>query len=189
MMMRQSRWRGYRTRCDRQARREVEVRRRVAAANAWARLHPERTLGRRTRAALPVLLRGASGAGEGRVGELLEACEALEVATRQSAVCCAMVADRAALPILVTFIRSCNRSQPHMQLVRASPALSVPPPPLIIRALSSRCLYTARQPHAAHNGTTGAEGWGVDFGETVFRVRRCDTRFTSCGTCAGTRRS
>ena len=128
MMMRQSRWRGYRTRCDRQARREPEVRRRVAAANAWARLHPERTLGRRTRAALPVLLRGASGAGEGRVGELLEACEALEVATRQSAVCCAMVADRAALPILVTFIRSCNRSQPHMQLVRASPALSVPPP-------------------------------------------------------------
>lgn len=110
-------------RCHRQARREVEVRRRVAAANAWARLHPERTLGRRTRAALPVLLRGAGGAGQGRVGELLEACEALEVATRQSAVCCAMVADRAALPILVTFIRSCNRSQPHMQLVRMSPAL------------------------------------------------------------------
>lgn len=117
--MSQSGWRGHRTRRDRQARREVEVRRRVAAANAWAALHPEQTLGRRTVAALPVLLRRA-GAGGAGVEELLAACEALEVATRQSAVCCALVAEQTALPILVAFIRSCNRSPPHMQLVCAA---------------------------------------------------------------------
>ena len=38
--------------------------------------------------------------------------------TKRLQVCCALVADQNAIAILLHFIRTCNRSQPHMMLVR-----------------------------------------------------------------------
>jgi len=43
---------------------------------------------------------------------------AAEVSTRLSPACCKRMADNHAIPIVLAFIRSCNRSQPHQEVLR-----------------------------------------------------------------------
>jgi hypothetical protein len=43
---------------------------------------------------------------------------ATEVTTKLAASCCVRLAEHHAIPILLVLIRSCNRSQPHMEVLR-----------------------------------------------------------------------
>ena len=91
--------------------------RRIAAANAAAAAAPQLTLGRRTRAALDVVL------GSRQLTLILQACETLEVSTRLSHVCCECFARCNAAPVIISLLRSLNRSKPHQELVRLSLAV------------------------------------------------------------------
>ena len=72
------------------------------------------TLGSRTLAALAVVLHSKN------LTAVLHACEALEVTTRFSAVCCARFREEGAAPILFALIKSCNRSKPHQELLKVA---------------------------------------------------------------------
>ena len=112
----QSRWRAMSVR--KRTRRAVRAAaRRIAAANAAAAAAPQLTLGRRTRAALDVVL------GSRQLTLILQACETLEVSTRLSHVCCECFARCNAAPVIISLLRSLNRSKPHQELVRLSLAV------------------------------------------------------------------
>ena len=86
------------------------MRNRIAATAA--RVVPSGTLWARTHSALDVVARSKS------LSEVLRACNALEVSTRLSPVCCAMFASKGIVSTILALITSCNRSKPHIELVR-----------------------------------------------------------------------
>ncbi|KAK3240251.1 hypothetical protein CYMTET_49902, partial [Cymbomonas tetramitiformis] len=113
----QAHWRGHLTRCHRSFSRPRadalrQLRARLREATRRARADVTLQLGYRTRSALTILLRSR------KVTEVLNACAALDSATEHSLVCCALVTDRSAVPILLKFLGTCNRSKPHLQLLR-----------------------------------------------------------------------
>jgi hypothetical protein len=86
------------------------MRSRVAAASRKAlACH---TLGGRTAAALEMIAKSK------KVSVAMEACHTLETCTRISPVCCAMFAEKGIVSTVLALIRSCNRSQPHQEMVR-----------------------------------------------------------------------
>jgi abnormal spindle-like microcephaly-associated protein len=87
-----------------------EVRRKVAVATAAAT--EEMKLGNRTATALEALL------GSSKLAIVMRACQTLEVSTRLSVVCCENFAHGGAVPVLYSMIRSCNRSEPHLMLLK-----------------------------------------------------------------------
>ena len=92
------------------AARVAAVRRRIAEANS--RATPANTLWARTSAALEQLSRST------RLTVVMQACRTVELSTRFSPVCCMMFAERGIVPAIYALIRSCNRSQPHQELLR-----------------------------------------------------------------------
>ena len=106
----QSYWRSY---CVRRAA-SAPVRRAYARVlRAAARAEPHLTLGQRAHSALEVLLTHK------KLTFVLQAVKELDAVTRLSASCCEqMVADRSAVAIVFQLVRSCNRSTPHMAVLR-----------------------------------------------------------------------
>lgn len=109
-------WRGRQARAQlAEAEQLAQVRARLRLATAT--YAPERGLGARTHAAVATLLHAS------QLPVLIDACKTLGTSTRFSSVCCSIVSDSTAIPALFDVIRGCNRSQPHLKLLRA--ALSV----------------------------------------------------------------
>jgi abnormal spindle-like microcephaly-associated protein len=88
------------------------ARRRIRAAELKARADPSLRLGKRTVAALATLQNGK------QVSQILKALQFLQVSTQISKHCCASFAEGGATAVLFGLLRSCNRSQPHQELLR-----------------------------------------------------------------------
>jgi abnormal spindle-like microcephaly-associated protein len=48
----------------------------------------------------------------------LAAVDAIEVGTHYSRECCALLAESGGIGALLAFVRSCNRSKPHVEVMR-----------------------------------------------------------------------
>eukprot|EP00617_Octactis_speculum_P013960 CAMPEP_0185752224 /NCGR_PEP_ID=MMETSP1174-20130828/11031_1 /TAXON_ID=35687 /ORGANISM="Dictyocha speculum, Strain CCMP1381" /LENGTH=341 /DNA_ID=CAMNT_0028429585 /DNA_START=115 /DNA_END=1140 /DNA_ORIENTATION=+ len=94
------------------SRRIHRVRLKIAAAAERARRSPELRLGNKTREALKILMKARM------LSQVSKAMQVLETSTRLSPVCCASFCAAGAAGTLLTFIRMCNRSLPHLQLLR-----------------------------------------------------------------------
>ncbi|EFJ40339.1 microtubule-associated protein Asp [Volvox carteri f. nagariensis] len=96
-----------------------EARCRLEQAAREARKAPHRHIGNRTREALDSLLRPNRN-----LPQVLAAVEVLEVSTRYSRDCCKLIAQDDGVTALLRFVRSCNRSKPHIDvLIRTLAAL------------------------------------------------------------------
>lgn len=69
------------------------------------------SIGEKTTQALSVLSKGT------KLTAVMKACCTLEMSTRLSENCCVTFADHGATAMIYGLIRSCNRSQPHVELV------------------------------------------------------------------------
>eukprot|EP00127_Corallochytrium_limacisporum_P002885 Clim_evm64s142 gene=Clim_evmTU64s142 len=105
----QALWRGYRVRKTLN-RKGLRVLQRLRQANAAATA--DKRLGNRMRTALNHLL------DESQMTKLIESCKSLEVVARLSESCCDCVVEHGAISILFRLTRSCNRSKPHMELLK-----------------------------------------------------------------------
>ncbi|XP_059177929.1 abnormal spindle-like microcephaly-associated protein homolog isoform X2 [Physella acuta] len=106
----QALWRGYVARRDSKNKKLALTRRRLQEATRAATY--EQTLGSRTSSALDYLLK------EKDLAYILEALMHLEVSTRLSPVCCLKMVEVNAVSVLYRLINSCNRSVPHMELIK-----------------------------------------------------------------------
>lgn len=88
------------------------ARKRIRQAELRARSDPSLRLGRRTAAALATLQNGK------QVSQILKALQFLQLSTQVSKHCCASFAEGGATGVLFGLLRSCNRSQPHQELLR-----------------------------------------------------------------------
>eukprot|EP00003_Mantamonas_plastica_P022431 TRINITY_DN380_c0_g1_i4.p1 TRINITY_DN380_c0_g1~~TRINITY_DN380_c0_g1_i4.p1 ORF type:complete len:1807 (+),score=729.88 TRINITY_DN380_c0_g1_i4:704-6124(+) len=98
-----------------QGRKMQKMRQRIYHCNRTAEEHMK--LGNRTHFALDILHNSK------QLTQVMDACESLDVSTRLSRVCCVRMVENHAVPIVYGLIRSCNRSQPHMELLKS--ALSI----------------------------------------------------------------
>lgn len=105
----QSHWRGVqaRSKCGRRIR---LVRQRLQAATQAVEEH--RRIGNRTRSALNILLTSK------QVADMTQACITLKSVTQVLPLCCVDAVDEDAIPVLYGLMRDCNRSEPHLALVR-----------------------------------------------------------------------
>ena len=106
----QSAWRGYLVR-RMSSRKMRDIRARFIEAALRGKLHPELRLGNRAQAAITTLMESK------RLTEALQGCAILEQSTSYSHVICELLVSSNAVPKLFRFIRSCNRSKPHMELI------------------------------------------------------------------------
>ena len=106
----QSVWRGYLVRRA-SSKKMCDIRTRFVEAALRGKLHPELRLGNRAQAAITTLMESK------RLTEALQGCSILEQSTSYSHVICELLVSSTAVPKLFRFIRSCNRSKPHMELV------------------------------------------------------------------------
>jgi abnormal spindle-like microcephaly-associated protein len=88
------------------------ARKRIRQAELRARADPTLKLGKRTVAALATLQNGKT------VSQILKALQFLQFSTEVSQRCCASFASGGASGVLFGLLRSCNRSQPHQELLR-----------------------------------------------------------------------
>ena len=88
-----------------------DIRTRFVEAAFRGKLYPELRLGNRAQAAITTLMESK------RLTEALQGCSILEQSTSYSHVICELLVSSTAVPKLFRFIRSCNRSKPHMELV------------------------------------------------------------------------
>ncbi|GBF95503.1 hypothetical protein Rsub_07853 [Raphidocelis subcapitata] len=107
----QAAWRGHRVR-RRAGRNGREARARLEAAAAAAECAPHKRIGVRAREALKVLLASK------QCTQVITAVSAIEFSTRYSRDCCALIAESGGVPALLSFMRSCNRSKPHAEMLR-----------------------------------------------------------------------
>ncbi|KAI1316955.1 hypothetical protein EDD11_009199 [Mortierella claussenii] len=105
----QSWWRGHLVRQDCTAKIKA-ARKRIEHANATAEEHMK--LGNRTTMALDILL------SSGQLSAVLKACYHLDVVTRLSRNSCLRLVEHNVVNIIFQLIRSCNRSQPHMEVLK-----------------------------------------------------------------------
>jgi Calponin homology (CH) domain/IQ calmodulin-binding motif len=105
----QALWRGFQVR--KATSKAIKASRaRIAASEAkWT---PEQSIGHRTRTALDILLESK------RMTTVSQACKTLEVVTGLLEICCVQAVEKRAVPVLFALMQSCNRSTPHLQLVR-----------------------------------------------------------------------
>lgn len=92
----------------------VAALKRIREAHARAAADPSLKLGKKTTAALEVLRSGKM------ISHVLKACQTLELSTQLSKYCCEAFAQANAANILFNLLRSCNRSQPHQELLRVT---------------------------------------------------------------------
>ncbi|KAF9181859.1 hypothetical protein BGZ51_005139 [Haplosporangium sp. Z 767] len=102
-------WRGCLVRRDCTAKIN-DARKRIEHANATAEEHMK--LGNRTTMALNTLLTS------GQLSAVLNACYHLDTVTRLSKNSCLRLVEHNAVNIIFQLIKSCNRSQPHMQVLK-----------------------------------------------------------------------
>jgi len=105
-------WRGHKLRCSMYTKKVVRMRRRIQEANRQARENPHLRLGVKTSAALKTLKEST------RLSTVLRACLSLELSTTYSKRCCEAFLNSDAPSVLFNFIRSCNRSAPHLELLK-----------------------------------------------------------------------
>ncbi|KAF9913050.1 hypothetical protein EC991_005918 [Linnemannia zychae] len=105
----QSWWRGHVVRQDCSAKIKA-ARKRIEHANATAEEHMK--LGNRTTMALDILL------SSGQLSAVLKACYHLDVVTRLSKNSCLRLVEHNVVNIIFQLIKSCNRSQPHMEVLK-----------------------------------------------------------------------
>lgn len=75
---------------------------------------PPRSIGARAREALEVLLSGK------HLSQVLNAVQVIELATRYSSSVCALIAESGGVGALLRFVRGCNRSPPHMEVLQTA---------------------------------------------------------------------
>ncbi|KAI7821532.1 hypothetical protein BC939DRAFT_204649 [Gamsiella multidivaricata] len=102
-------WRGHLVRQDCTAKIKA-ARKRIEHANATAEEHMK--LGNRTTMALDILL------SSGQLSAVLKACYHLDVVTRLSKNSCLRLVEHNVINIIFQLIKSCNRSQPHMEVLK-----------------------------------------------------------------------
>ncbi|KAG0088068.1 hypothetical protein BGZ92_006649 [Podila epicladia] len=107
----QSWWRGHVVRQEASAKIKA-ARKRIEHANATAEEHMK--LGNRTTMALDILL------SSGQLSAVLKACYHLDVVTRLSKNSCLRLVEHNVVNIIYQLIKSCNRSQPHMEVLKHS---------------------------------------------------------------------
>lgn len=95
------------------------LRHRIKLAEKKARADPSLRLGKRTTAALTTLQNGK------QISQLLKALQFLQMSTQVSKYCCASFAECGAPTVLFGLLRSCNRSQPHQELLRCVSCVNV----------------------------------------------------------------
>ncbi|KAF9582765.1 hypothetical protein BGW38_010790 [Lunasporangiospora selenospora] len=105
----QSWWRGCQVRQECSAKVKA-ARKRIEHANATAEEHMK--LGNRTTMALDILL------SSGQLSAVLKACYHLDVVTRLSKNSCLRLVEHNVVNIIFQLIKSCNRSQPHMEVLK-----------------------------------------------------------------------
>ncbi|RUS79093.1 hypothetical protein EGW08_013146 [Elysia chlorotica] len=105
-------WRGYMIRRDVKSTKLIQARKRLEEANRSA--DESKTLGSRTASALDYLLQQRD------LACILEALMHLETSTRLSPECCERMVDVNGVRVLYRLINSCNRSIPHMDLIKYS---------------------------------------------------------------------
>ncbi|KAL8625932.1 hypothetical protein ACOMHN_012524 [Nucella lapillus] len=105
-------WRGRQVRGGLKSRKLATARRRLQEATQ--RATEEKTLGHRTASALDFLLHYK------QLAYILDALMHLDVATRLSWVCCERLVEVNAVGVIYRLILSCNRSLPHMELIKFS---------------------------------------------------------------------
>ncbi|VDI49418.1 abnormal spindle-like microcephaly-associated protein [Mytilus galloprovincialis] len=108
----QSIWRGEQVRRRSIGQKIEKIRKRVEKANRSAT--EENKLGNRMASALDYLLRYK------QLSHILEVLIHLDVATRLSAACCEKFVSVNAVHVIYRLMRGCNRSQPHMELIKYS---------------------------------------------------------------------
>ncbi|KAL7563175.1 hypothetical protein ACA910_014452 [Epithemia clementina (nom. ined.)] len=84
---------------------------RIHKAHLRAKLDPSRTLWARTRSALHILLTST------RLEKIMDAAMSLQVATEFSKACCQEFTNANASETLFNYVRTCNRSLPHLKLI------------------------------------------------------------------------
>ncbi|XP_068734820.1 abnormal spindle-like microcephaly-associated protein homolog [Montipora capricornis] len=108
----QTLWRGYRVRREGSSLKVKRARKRIESANAAAT--ESMKLCNRTRSALDFLLQCKN------ISRIVGALTNLEVVTRLSEVCCQQVVEDGALPVIFKVIKKCNRSLPHLEVIKYS---------------------------------------------------------------------
>lgn len=105
----QSLWRGYKVRCS--ARHHItDLRKRLEDVTKKAT--DDKKLSNRFASGFNHLMKYK------QISEILQALVNLEVASRLSPVCCAQLAEGNAAPVILTIIRGCNRSVPHIEIIK-----------------------------------------------------------------------
>ncbi|CAH3024578.1 unnamed protein product [Porites evermanni] len=108
----QALWRGYRVRVGVSSLKVKRARKRIKSANAAAT--ESMKLCNRTRSALDFLLQCKN------ISRIVGSLVNLEVVTRLSEVCCQQVVDDGALPVIFKVLKKCNRSLPHLEVIKYS---------------------------------------------------------------------
>ncbi|OWF49690.1 abnormal spindle-like microcephaly-associated protein homolog [Mizuhopecten yessoensis] len=105
-------WRGRRVRKTYPSKKLENIRKNLKEATKIAT--EDRKLGNRTESALDYLLKYK------QLSQILEALIHLETSTRLSPACCQRMVNVNAVGVIYRLIQSCNRSQPHMEIIRYS---------------------------------------------------------------------
>jgi abnormal spindle-like microcephaly-associated protein len=111
----QAKFRAYKVRLvANKNRRIVAVRAKMFHAAMKAKEHPENQLGNRTKSALDMLSKAK------KLGTVLAACKTLKLSTQLSPPCCVAFAAGGATRTILKYIKTCNRSAPHQEVLRAT---------------------------------------------------------------------
>ncbi|KAL3871776.1 hypothetical protein ACJMK2_039754 [Sinanodonta woodiana] len=105
-------WRGYQVRRKSTGKKIVQARKRCQEARRSAT--EDKKLCNRTSSALDYLLKCK------HLSQILDALMNLDVSTKLSPVCCEKFVEENAVPVIYKLIRSCNRSMPHMEIIKYS---------------------------------------------------------------------
>ncbi|KAK3591436.1 hypothetical protein CHS0354_033435 [Potamilus streckersoni] len=105
-------WRGYQARRRSTSKKIVQARKRCEEARRSAT--EDKKLYNRTSSALDYLLKCK------HLSQILDALMNLDVSTKLSSVCCEKFVEENAVPVIYKLIRSCNRSMPHMEIIKYS---------------------------------------------------------------------
>eukprot|EP00762_Andalucia_godoyi_P003843 ANDGO_08575.mRNA.1 Myosin-8 len=97
---------------SRTSKRLYALRERLHQATVRARNAPELILSNRTASALAVLLSSK------QLSLVIQACASLQTTVALSSVCAECLCNSGAIPVLVGLIQRCNRSTPHIQVLR-----------------------------------------------------------------------
>ncbi|KAG1653330.1 Abnormal spindle-like microcephaly-associated [Nymphon striatum] len=108
----QSSWRSYKVRKGINSKKLKNIRLRLKIASKEAT--EDMKLCHRTKSALDYLL------GYKSITTILAALQHLDVVTRLSSVCCEKLAEGNAVETIFTLVKSCNRSLPHMEVIKYS---------------------------------------------------------------------